>query len=90
MNPLCSLCLRVVLFAGGGSPRLLPESHLATSDTPSRGGWDLTHEIVAHQTASTGNPSALTPIPLAYGVFCAAYDWGIAGYIYVRRQQWRT
>ncbi|HEY7027188.1 MAG TPA: hypothetical protein VH438_06255 [Gemmatimonadales bacterium] len=45
---------------------------------------------MAHQTASTGNPSALTPIPLAYGVFCAAYDWGIAGYIYVRRQQWRT
>ena len=54
------------------------------------GGWDLAHEIVAHRIANAGNPSALTPIPLAYGVFCAAYDWCIAGYIYVRRQQWRT
>ena len=54
------------------------------------GAWDLVHEIVAHQTASAGNPSSLTPIPLAYGVFCAAYDWCIAGYAYVRRHQWRT
>ena len=54
------------------------------------GSWDLVHEVVAHQITSAGNPSPLTPIPLAYGVFCAAYDWYIAGYIYVRGHQPRT
>ena len=54
------------------------------------GAWDLVHEIVAHQASNSGNLSVLTPIPLAYGVFCAAYDWYIAGYANVRRQQWRA
>jgi uncharacterized protein DUF6010 len=54
------------------------------------GAWDVVHEVVAHQIASAESASSLTPIPLAYGSFCAAYDWCIAGYFYTRRHQRRT
>jgi hypothetical protein len=51
------------------------------------GLWDLLHELHAHAgvdfVTSTG-----TEIPLAYGIFCAAYDWCMAGYFYTRRGQW--
>jgi hypothetical protein len=33
-------------------------------------------------------PGQLTAIPLAYGVFCAAFDVSIAGYFYTRRAEW--
>jgi hypothetical protein len=29
-------------------------------------------------------------IPLAYGVFCATYDWCMAAYFYTRRREWRA
>jgi hypothetical protein len=51
------------------------------------GLWDLLHELQAHSTDCTVNPS-LTAIPLAYGVFCAAFDFSIAAYAYVRRAEW--
>jgi uncharacterized protein DUF6010 len=53
------------------------------------GGWDLAHEIWVHLGAGTGSARPLTDIPLAYGVFCAAYDWGMAGYFFTRRTAWR-
>ncbi len=50
------------------------------------GCWDLGHEILGLREIPSG--TNLTPIPLAYGVFCAAYDWCIAGYILRRRSTW--
>lgn len=44
------------------------------------GGWDLWHEVASHGAA--GVPPWMTPIPLAYGSFCAAVDWVIAGYLW--------
>lgn len=47
------------------------------------GGWDLVHEISTLRGPILSQP--LTPIPVAYGVFCAAYDWAIGLYL-LRRQ----
>jgi hypothetical protein len=52
------------------------------------GIWDLLHELQAHGAYSALEPGQLTAIPLAYGVFCAAFDFCIAAYIYVRRAEW--
>ena len=52
------------------------------------GGWDLAHEIWVHLGAGVGGTRPLTDIPLAYGVFCAAYDWCMAGYFFTRRAAW--
>ncbi len=54
------------------------------------GGWDLVHELTVVRTMLSESGRPLTPIPLAYGVFCAAYDWCIAGYIHLRRPHWPT
>jgi hypothetical protein len=53
------------------------------------GGWDLAHEIWVHLGAGAGGGRSLTDIPLAYGVFCAAYDWCMAGYFFTRRAAWQ-
>lgn len=52
------------------------------------GGWDLAHEICVHLGAGAAGARQLTDIPLAYGVFCAAYDWCMAGYFFTRRAAW--
>jgi hypothetical protein len=52
------------------------------------GGWDLVHEIWMHLGAEAGGARPLTDIPLAYGVFCAAYDWYMAAYFHTRRAAW--
>jgi hypothetical protein len=49
------------------------------------GGWDLVHEASVHLAAGATVPRQLTDIPLAYGVFCTAYDWWVAGYLVSRR-----
>jgi len=54
---------------------------------PLHGLWDLMHELQA-QGYSLFGPGQLTVIPLAYGVFCAAFDVYIAGYAYARRAEW--
>ncbi|HEX5386418.1 MAG TPA: DUF6010 family protein [Gemmatimonadales bacterium] len=53
------------------------------------GGWDLAHEIWVHLGAGAGGARPFTHLPLAYGVFCAAYDWCMAGYFFTRRAAWR-
>jgi hypothetical protein len=53
------------------------------------GAWDLVHELSLYQSTSSGGTSTLTQIPLAYGAFCAAYDWCMVGYFYTRRHPWR-
>ena len=52
------------------------------------GLWDLLHELQAHGAYSTFKPGQLTAIPLAYGVFCAAFDFCMAAYFYARRAEW--
>jgi hypothetical protein len=52
------------------------------------GLWDLLHELQAHGAYSAFEPGQLTAIPLAYGVFCVAFDFCAAAYFYTRREEW--
>ena len=52
------------------------------------GLWDLLHELRVHAGIEIVGTSTITEIPLAYGAFCAAYDWCMAVYFYTRRGQW--
>jgi hypothetical protein len=52
------------------------------------GVWDLLHEVAAHVGSSAFEPGQLTAIPLAYGVFCVAFDFAMAAYSYTRRGEW--
>jgi hypothetical protein len=47
------------------------------------------HEIQAHGGGGLFGAQQTTEIPLAYGAFCATYDWCIAAYFYTRRIQLR-
>jgi hypothetical protein len=55
------------------------------------GAWDLLHEVLLyHGPASAGaGVRSVTAIPLAYGVFCAAFDWCMAAYFFTRQAAWR-
>lgn len=55
---------------------------------PLHGLWDLLHELQAHGIHFAFEPSQLTAIPLAYGVFCAAFDFCMGAYFYTRRAEW--
>jgi hypothetical protein len=46
------------------------------------------HELQAHGAYSAFAAGQLTAIPLAYGFFCASFDFCIAGYFYARRAKW--
>jgi uncharacterized protein DUF6010 len=52
------------------------------------GAWDLVHELQAQGATSGFEPGQLTAVPLAYGVFCAAFDVCIAAYSHKRRAEW--
>src|SRR5260221_9908957 len=52
------------------------------------GLWDLLHELQAHGAYSAFELGKLTAIPLAYGFFCAAFDFCMAAYFYTRRAEW--
>jgi hypothetical protein len=52
------------------------------------GLWDALHELQAHGGYSAFEPGHLTAIPLAYGFFCAAFDFYMAAYFYRRRAEW--
>jgi hypothetical protein len=53
------------------------------------GAWDLFHEVLLFQGPAAAGTRSFTAIPLAYGVFCAAVDWCLAGYLYTREAAWR-
>ena len=55
---------------------------------PLHGLWDLLHELQAQGALAVIEPGQLTAIPLAYGVFCAAFDFSMAAYSYARRAEW--
>ena len=53
------------------------------------GFWDAVHEFNAAGNSLFGSRRT-TSIPLAYGFFCATYDFLMALYFYTRRHQWRA
>jgi hypothetical protein len=52
------------------------------------GGWDLLHEVQTHMQVDVFGGREATGIPLAYGAFCATFDWIIAVYFGYRRRHW--
>jgi hypothetical protein len=54
------------------------------------GIWDVVHEIHAHGGVSPFGPHEMTELPLAYGAFCAAFDWCVSAYFYARRHEWNA
>ena len=54
------------------------------------GIWDVVHEIQAFGGVSPFGAGKMTELPLAYGVFCAAFDWCVAGYFCARRHDWNA
>ena len=54
------------------------------------GGWDLFHEVLLYSGPAGAGVRSVTAIPLAYGVFCAAFDWCMAAYVYTRQAAWRA
>ena len=54
------------------------------------GIWDVVHEIHAFAGINPFGAEKMTELPLAYGVFCAAFDWCVAAYFYTRRLEWNA
>jgi len=54
------------------------------------GIWDLLHELEAHGSYSAFAPGQLTAIPLAYGIFCLAFDVAVAAYVLARHRDFRA
>jgi hypothetical protein len=52
------------------------------------GGWDLLHEVQAHMQVNVFGGREATRIPLAYGAFCATFDWAMVVYFAYRRRHW--
>ena len=52
------------------------------------GGWDLLHEVQAHMRMDVFGGREATRIPLAYGAFCATFDWAMVVYFAYRRRHW--
>ena len=55
----------------------------------SHGIWDALHELAGRSGFAPFPSGELTAIPLAYGVFCAAFDIAIAIYFVRRKQFWK-
>ena len=79
---LAVLAFVVVGAAGARVPALLTLGYAA------HGVWDLLHELQQHGACSTFAAGEVTTVPLAYGVFCAAFDLCVAVYAYLRRPEW--
>ena len=54
------------------------------------GLWDAVHEYNTHAGGSLLGPRQITSVPLAYGFFCATYDFLMAIYFYTRRNHWHA
>jgi len=54
------------------------------------GLWDLLHELQLHGVYSAFKTGQATAIPLAYGFFCAAFDFYVAAYFFRRRVECST
>src|SRR5262245_13524287 len=54
------------------------------------GIWDVLHEVYAFGGGSPFGAGKMTELPLAYGAFCAAFDYCVAAYFYTRRREWNA
>jgi hypothetical protein len=54
------------------------------------GLWDAVHEFNTHVGGFLLGPRQTTTVPLAYGFFCATYDFLMATYFYTRRHYWQA
>ena len=54
------------------------------------GIWDIVHELHAFAGISPFGAEKMTELPLAYGVFCAAFDWCVATYFCTRHRDWNA
>ena len=54
------------------------------------GIWDIVHEIHAHGGVSPFGAHEMTELPLAYGAFCAAFDWCVSAYFCTRLREWNA
>jgi len=52
--------------------------------------WDLLHELQQQGSFTAFAPGQLTTVPLAYGLFCAAFDLYMAGYFARRSGEWNA
>ena len=77
------LCFAALGLAGLRLPSLLILGYVL------HGAWDLAHEISAQISPSSGLLGNFTAIPLAYGVFCATFDWAMGAYFVTRLAAWR-
>ena len=78
------LCFALIALAGIRAPYALIAGYLL------HGLWDVIHELHAHAGLSVFEPGQTTAIPLAYGAFCATYDFCMAGYFFTRRVHWNA
>jgi len=81
--------MAVVLFAIFGLVGLRIPSLLIVGYVL-HGVWDVLHEFHAFGGTDLFGAHRLTELPLAYGAFCASYDWCIAAYFYTRRCEWNA
>src|SRR4030095_103157 len=77
----------VIVFAAFGILGLRLPAVLIIGYCPP-GIWDGVHEICGHGEVSLVGAHEMTELPLAYGAFCAAYDWCMAAYFYTRGREW--
>lgn len=54
------------------------------------GFWDVLHELYAYGGGDLIGSLQVAEVPLAYGTFCATYDWCMAAYFYTRCVQYRA
>jgi hypothetical protein len=54
------------------------------------GLWDGVHEYNLHAGGTLLAPRQTTAVPLAYGFFCATFDFLVAAYFFARRHAWRA
>ncbi len=78
----------VALFAVLGLLGLQPPALLVLGYAL-HGAWDLFHEVLLYPGPASAGVRSVTAIPLAYGVFCAAFDWCMAAYFFTRQAAWR-
>ena len=79
----------VVLFAGLGLIGIRLPAFLMIGYV-GHGAWDLVHEVALYQGTAVIRLGPVTAIPLAYGAFCAAFDWCMVGYFYTQLARWKT
>ncbi len=80
-----SIAVIAFVLAGAIGARVAPVLALGLA---AHGVWDLLHELQQDGAVQIFAAKDVTTIPLAYGVFCAAFDFYIAIYAASRRREW--